>query len=430
MSQVSVNPSSDWSIAKKFSFYFLFCYFFLYTFPQVFDGVLPIVDVVLEQYYNLQDKLVSVLGESVFGLGYHEPNYNSGSGDQFFHYIKLLFIVSLSLIVALVWLILGKKYTTHIKLLQILIVYLRYFLGVVLLSYGISKVIPTQMPPLSPIQLTQDYGDFSPMGIAWTFMSSSPAFQIITGLLEVVAALLLFFRRTSTLGALLSVVVLSGVVAFNFCYDIPVKINSSNYLLVALLLLLFDRNKLLPLIGYCPHQTQNSETNLFKNKKMWIVSRLFKYAYLIYISYFFISDTLQFYQKDIMGREKQPLYGVYDVTSFVKNNQDLPLIKGDKSLWNKIVVSYPNLFTIRDMNDDVQRFPLVRLDTDAHQFDIITSAKDTSRFYYDKFHNNQLRLRGVVKGDTIEIKATHIPKDSFLIYNRGFHWVNERPFNK
>jgi hypothetical protein len=430
MSQASVNPSSDWSIGKKFGFYFLFSYYFLYAFPQVFDGVLTVVDVVLEQYYNLQDKLVSVIGESVFKLGYHEPNYNSGSGDQFFHYIRLLVLVSLAFIAALVWLILGRKYGSHNKLLQILIIYLRYFLGVVLLSYGIGKVIPTQMPPLSPIQLTQDYGDFSPMGIAWTFMSSSPAFQIITGLLEVGAALLLFFRRTSTLGALLSVVVLAGVVAFNFCYDIPVKINSSNYLLVALLLLLFDRNKFLPLIGYYPRQTDNSETNFFKNKKIWIVSRLFKYAYILYISYFFISDTLQFYQKGIMDRVEHPLYGVYDVTSFVKNKQDLPLIKGDKSLWNKVVVSYPNQFTIRDMNDDVQRFLLVRLDSVTHQFDIITSAKDTSRFYYNKFQSNQLKLRGVLKGDTIEIKATHIPKDSFLIYNRGFHWVNEKPFNK
>jgi hypothetical protein len=131
-----------------------------------------------------------------------------------------------------------------------------------------------------------------------------------------------------------------------------------------------------------------------------------------------------------MDRVEHPLYGVYDVTSFVKNKQDLPLIKGDKSLWNKVVVSYPNQFTIRDMNDDVQRFLLVRLDSVTHQFDIITSAKDTSRFYYNKFQSNQLKLRGVLKGDTIEIKATHIPKDSFLIYNRGFHWVNEKPFNK
>jgi hypothetical protein len=41
------------------------------------------------------------------------------------------------------------------------------------------------------------------MGILWTFMAASTGYTIFAGLAEAVAGLLLLFRRTSTLGALL-----------------------------------------------------------------------------------------------------------------------------------------------------------------------------------------------------------------------------------
>jgi len=55
---------------------------------------------------------------------------------------------------------------------------------------------------------------------------------------------LLFPRKTSTLGALMSVGVLSNVVALNFSYDVPVKLYSSHLLAQAIFLLLPDARRL------------------------------------------------------------------------------------------------------------------------------------------------------------------------------------------
>ena len=99
-----------------------------------------------------------------------------------------------------------------------------------LLSYGFAKVYKTQFPEPSLIRLLQPLGSFSPMGLAWTYMGFSEAYNMYTGMLEVLGGLLLIWRRTTTLGALLVAGVMSHVVVMNFTYDIPVKLLSMHLL--------------------------------------------------------------------------------------------------------------------------------------------------------------------------------------------------------
>ena len=110
----------------------------------------------------------------------------------------------------------------------------RFVLGATMLSYGWAKVFPNQMPAPGPDRLLNPIGETSPMGLLWTFMGASSAYQIFAGVGEVVGGTLLFWRRTALLGALVLVVVLANVVALNFCYDVPVKLYSSHLLAMAL----------------------------------------------------------------------------------------------------------------------------------------------------------------------------------------------------
>lgn len=64
-------------------------------------------------------------------------------------------------------------------------------------------------------------------------MGYSRTYTIFAGAGEVIGGVLLFFRRTTTLGALILCGVLANVVALNFSYGIPVKIFSSLLLLLA-----------------------------------------------------------------------------------------------------------------------------------------------------------------------------------------------------
>ena len=111
-----------------------------------------------------------------------------------------------------------------------------YTLVATLFSYGFSKIFPLQFPYPALGRLTETFGDFSPMGVLWSFMGAWPAYMMFAGSAEVLGGLLLAFRCTTTLGALVTAGTMLNVVALNFCYDVPVKLYSSNLLLMAVFL--------------------------------------------------------------------------------------------------------------------------------------------------------------------------------------------------
>ena len=132
----------------------------------------------------------------------------------------------MALAATLVWSLADYKRAHYHRLYLGLRVLVRLALGTALIVYGAGKVIPSQFPPLALHRLVQPFGDASPMGLLWSFMGASTPYTIFSGVAEMLGGLLLFFPRTTTLGALVSIGVMSHVVALNFCYDVPVKLFS------------------------------------------------------------------------------------------------------------------------------------------------------------------------------------------------------------
>lgn len=82
------------------------------------------------------------------------------------------------------------------------------------------------------------------MRLLWTFMGFSRAYCIFAGAAECLGGALLFFRRTTLLGAVLLLGVLGNVVLLNFCYDVPVKLFSTFLLFLAAYLAWPDARRL------------------------------------------------------------------------------------------------------------------------------------------------------------------------------------------
>ena len=67
-----------------------------------------------------------------------------------------------------------------------------------------------------------------------------PWYQVFAGIVEVSAGTLLFFRKTTTLGAILLFAALGDIVYVNFAYDGGVHVYSSYFVLLAAFLLVRD----------------------------------------------------------------------------------------------------------------------------------------------------------------------------------------------
>jgi hypothetical protein len=118
---------------------------------------------------------------------------------------------------------------------------LRLILGVILLFYGMGKIVQNQFTPPA-FAFGMPLGDLPGRTLAWAFFGHAGWFQVLMGLLEFVPAVMLFFRRTWRAGAVILVPVLTGVVLVNFAFDLwlATKVLSSALLLLNLAILALD----------------------------------------------------------------------------------------------------------------------------------------------------------------------------------------------
>jgi uncharacterized membrane protein YphA (DoxX/SURF4 family) len=238
-------PVARWPLVQRIVFRFACAYLILYSVPGSVLYAIPGGFYLARPVVRLWQTVCPWVAIHVFHLSGQSTTYFvTGSGDTTLAYVQNLLVLLLSLAAAAIWSILDRKRPNYTKLHVWLRLLVRYTLAFILFGYGFAKIFPLQFQPADLRRLTERYSDFSPMGVLWSFMGASMAYTIFAGAAEVTGGLLLIFRRTATLGALVSFGVLANIVALNFCYDVPVKLYSTNLLLMAAFLAAPDAKRL------------------------------------------------------------------------------------------------------------------------------------------------------------------------------------------
>ncbi|BCZ24243.1 hypothetical protein MYSE111917_05520 [Mycobacterium senriense] len=162
-----------------------------------------------------------------------EITKSAGSDLLWFWCLHLGWIV-VALPIAAVWTVMDRRRSEYRRLAASLIVFARFGLAVVMILYGLGKVIPVQMGFMAlPYHQLRLVGDTSLFETLWGFMAASEPYSVATGLVEVVSGVLLLWNRTQLLGALGSVMAMAQVFILNMAYDVPVKLAVGELLLVA-----------------------------------------------------------------------------------------------------------------------------------------------------------------------------------------------------
>jgi hypothetical protein len=394
----------------RLAFRFFFSFFVLYNFPFPLN-VVPGVDTDAP-VRRAWDALVQPVGTRIFGAA--PSSQFTGSGDGSWSWTQLLLIVVFSIVAALVWTVWDRR-TNYPLLARWLHVYVRFALAIVMLGYGSAKVIPTQFPSPTLDRLTQPFGQASPMGILWTFMGASAPYVIFTGLGEMLGGLLLTMRRTALVGALVSAAVMTQVVVLNFCYDVPVKLFSSFLLLEALFLIAYDARRVLFALVPPVHRVA------------WWKPAI-RTAAIVALCVYSLKDGLEF-RKQLATRS--PLRGVWRVDTIQVNGTERPPLITDTTRWRRMIFDYPQGMSIQLMSDERQRYGISLAEVQK-TFNLTRRAEPAFRasFHYQRPDPRTLIVDGTMGADRIHA-VTHLePENDFLLQTRGFHWINEIPFNR
>ena len=353
-----------------------------------------------------------------------------GSGDTTWNYVQLLLWVVAALVVSLLWLAVDWRRTHHARLGALLRIWLRYVVGTALVSYGAAKVIPSQMPTPNLAELVGRFGDASPMGVLWRMIGLSSGYSVFGGLAELVPGVLLFFRRTATLGALLGAATLANVVALNFCYDVPVKLYSSHLFLMALVVAAPDLRKLFDLFVRHTPSPPLAGGPLFSRR--W-ANLTFAPLHLLLVGGFCSAEFAGDWQARMKwgdGAPRSPWRGVWNVAEFEQDGLPRPPLLTDAERWRAVIFDSAAIVAIERMDASQQWFELAH-EPESHTLKLSTlrEPKQVFSLAYSDPQEGAMTLEGVVDGHRLRAKL-ELDAKGFLALDRGFHWVNETPLNR
>jgi hypothetical protein len=421
--------SPAWSPAQRIGFRFVFVYLILYNLPFPaglwWDG-----DRLSRGYEALWKAVVPWVGREVLRLPEPITIFPAGSGDTTFNYVQVLCFAVLALIATVVWTALDGRRPSYERLHRWLRVYLRLALGVTMVSYGAVKVIKSQFRSPWLARPVQPYGDSSPMGLLWTFMGYSYPYNIFTGAGETISGALLFLRRTTTLGAFVGCGVLGHIVVLNFAYDVPVKLFSLHLLAMAVFLLAPDVRRLVDFFLRGRAVSLRPREDLFASLGRNRAALYLRSAFFVTIAGLCFLQAWQGAHEWGEYATRSPLHGLYEVVEFSLDGEARPPLTSDRGRWRRLVIERPQFVSVVLMDDTVSRFGW---SADLEKRTLTLKGEEgkppQAVLHYEQA-GNELVLEGELRGSPIRTRLRKKDPGTFLLLNRGFHWVNEYPFNR
>jgi uncharacterized membrane protein YphA (DoxX/SURF4 family) len=417
----------EWNFAQRFGFRFALIYTLLYTYPGPLDE-LPGVDFLRDASNALWRVVVPWVGAHVLRLANPVSTRPSGSGDKLFDWVQVFTMLCLAVIGATIWTVIARRHVVHRRLLAAFQIYLRFTLASILFGYGFDKVVPNQFEPMNPVRLTQYFGEAAPGGFAWSFLGFSVMYEVFAGAGEVLAGMLLLFRRTTTLGAIIGTAVLTNVFMLNMSYDIPVKQFSFHLLLMCAFLVACDAPRLLNVFVRQRPADPPRYPELFGTRRSLLVARVAGTALGLWMIGGHFSSELRGFLQYGRGAKQSPLYGIFEVDQVVKNGVVQTPLLTDSTRWRRLSVG-PFRATIRMATDSLVPYR-VSPDTVKHTATFLSGPDTTKKVVlsYAFPDTEHLVLRGRFGADSVEMMLRRRRESSFLLVSRGFHWINEVPY--
>ena len=408
---------------------FLSFYFLLYIFPFPFDSLPFQIGKSFSSLINVfWQRLVLFFAKDLLEFsGKITPNIN-GSGDSIYYYFKLILQVIIALVISIIWLTVNGKCLFYNRIKPFLLIYFRYFLAFTLLSYGLAKVFPNQFWEPGLTDLLKPFGDISPMGLLWKFMGYSISYIVFTGILEVLACILLLFRNTLKLGGILSFGILLNIFALNMSYDVPVKLFSLHLLILSIIVLAPYFRDIVNFFVFNKTTKTHKIYPYFKTKKYRRIGYFFKSLIIIFLfSTIIVSNYTNQFE---YGRKSQlpPLYGIYEVENFIINNDTLAPLLTDKTRWRRLTVDKFNV-NVTKMNGDIL-YTANEIDTQNLSIKLKPFKEDSSYQFNYILKDSSLILVGTRDRDSLKIDFKVKDHNDFYLMKRGFYWINEYPDNR
>jgi hypothetical protein len=330
-----------------------------------------------------------------------------------------------------VWSRLDRQREHYVSAQKWFRVFMRLSVATTMLEYGSVKAVPLQMPAPTLNRLLEPFGYMSPMGVLWASIGASRGYEMFAGVAELTAAILLFIPGITTLGAMVCFAVVTQVFMLNMTYDVPVKLFSFHLLVMCVVLLAPDARRLLNVLILNRSAAPFNEVPLAKNRRR---QRILIAAQLVFAVYAIGLAGYGAASRWISrggGAPTPPLYGIWNVEQMRIDGVTRSALVTDYDRWRRVTFPFLGRMSFQRMDANFVTFSM-KLDTTARTIELSKPDDQAwqAKYKYEQPEHDRLILDGTMDKHAIHMDLKLEDHTKYLLLSRGFHWIQESPFNR
>jgi hypothetical protein len=328
----------------------------------------------------------------------------------------------------------------------------RYALAAGMIIYGLPMLFAVAVRQPDPVDWASLIAEFRAHDIMEFGIGYAPVYEAYTGALQVLAGALLLWRRTTKIGALMTVLAL-GNTAFMIAgfthggtrLEFGFVGLVGYFTLMALIILAPEGQRLLDFLVFARPAVKPASVS--RPRPTLVSEQTTRIVKATAIALIVLPPLLRTYSMLQDARAKSPLYGAYRVERFVKNGQTVPLsIDAPSRWWIFAIGNYAHRVMIRSADGSRLDFAIgdtlsgsatswrrdrarstmanegtleLRPQSVRDASGVLVASADSAPLplRYRRSESGQLQLSGTFGADTILAELRRVPDDSFPMYN-------------
>ncbi|HYG51635.1 MAG TPA: hypothetical protein VD905_12070 [Flavobacteriales bacterium] len=360
--------------------------------------------------------IVTLVSKNIFGYNLLHCDFSSDSVSMYVLFFVLMLVAAMFAGIVTFTRLKNKKNSLIAFIRAVATVYL----ALILFRYGFNKIFKWQFYQPEPNTLYTPLGNLDKDILYWSAMGTSYWYSIFAGLIEIIPAVLILFRKTKIAGLLIALAVFSNILAINIGFDISVKLFSAFLIFVTLVLL---KPQFWALYDFLIHQKKTSlqtETKfvLFNHERLHRALKPLLVALCLCESLYPYLSTMNF------NDDKAPrpfLHGAYVPISGINISFQGPQ-GGTYLSIKRFFIHRQGYFIAEDFYGIMHNFRM-QVDAPRHMLRLTGNKNEKIDFVYNIPQDSLLTLTYTNYNSVMEFQTKMINWKKLPAINDQFHWT-------